>query len=277
MATTQEQESRYNVRSVDRALNVLLTLADGKRRTLTELSEDIGISTSTTFRLLASLAQYRFVERDEETGRYRLGIACLELARAYQASDTIRQAAMPELEALRNRTWETVHLAVLDNMEILYLEKVQGLYAIGLMSSRVGSRAPAYCTGVGKALLAHTDPQLVRQHFERVGLRCFTDTTLDSVEALIEDLGLVRQRGYALDNGEHESEVRCVAAPIFDRSGRAIAAISVSGPKGRMEPLETNTELIEGVLQAVARISGSLGYRAPEPLPLPLASPTAHA
>ena len=275
MATTQGQESRYNVRSVDRAMSILLALADGKRRTLTELSEDIGISTSTTFRLLASLAQYSFVDRDEETGRYRLGIACLELARAYQAGDTIRQAAMPELEALRDRTWETVHLALLDNMEIVYLDKVQGLHAIGLMSSRVGSHAPAYCTGVGKAMLAHVDPQLVRQHFERVGLKRFTDATLESIDALIEHLALVRQRGYALDNGEHESEVRCVAAPIFDRTGRAIAAISVSGPKGRMEPLEENTELIESVLQAVGRISANLGYRAPEPKSLPLAQSAA--
>lgn len=264
MATSPEQESRYNVRSVDRALSILLTLADGKRRSLTELSEDIGISTSTTFRLLASLAQYRFVDREEESGRYRLGIACLELARAYQAGDTIRHAAMPELEALRDRTWETVHLAVLDNMEIVYLDKVQGLHAIGLMSSRVGSRAPAYCTGVGKAMLAHADPQFVRQHFQRVGLKRFTDTTIDSVDVLIEHLALVRECGYALDNGEHEGEVRCVAAPIFDRSGRVIAAISVSGPKGRMEPLESNTELINSVLQAVGRISATLGYRAAE-------------
>jgi len=266
MAATQPQESRYNVRSVDRGLSILLTLADGKRRTLTELSEDIGISTSTTFRLLASLTQYRFVDRGEETGRYRLGIACLELARAYQAGDTIRQAAMPELEALRDRTWETVHLAVLDDMEVVYLDKVQGLHAIGLMSSRVGSRAPAYCTGVGKAMLAHVDPELVRQHFVRVGLQRFTDSTLESVDALIDHLALVSQRGYALDNGEHESEVRCVAAPIFDRGGRAIAAISVSGPKGRMEPLQENSELIAHVLQAVARISADLGYRAPEPV-----------
>ena len=277
MATTQGQESRYNVRSVDRAMSILLALADGKRRTLTELSEDIGISTSTTFRLLASLAQYSFVDRDEETGRYRLGIACLELARAYQAGDTIRQAAMPELEALRDRTWETVHLAVLDHMEIVYLDKVQGLHAIGLMSSRVGSRAPAYCTGVGKAMLAHVDTRLVRQHFERVGLKRFTDTTLDSVDALMEHLARVRQCGYALDSGEHESEVRCVAAPIFDRSGRAIAAISVSGPKGRMEPLEEHSELIESVLQAVAKISANLGYSAPEPASLSLVQPPARA
>lgn len=261
MATQPLSEGRYTVRSVDRALSILTTLGDGKTRTLTELSEDIDINTSTTFRLLATLGQYKFVERDDETGKYRLGIACLELARAYQAGDTIRRAALPELLSLRDLTRETVHLAVLDDMEIVYLEKLEGLYAIGIMSSRVGNRAPAYCTGVGKALLAHVDPQVVQDYFQAHGLRRYTDTTIDGIGALAEQLELVRRRGYAFDHGEHESDVRCVAAPIFDRRGRAVAAISVSGPKDRMEPLETNAELIQTTLRAVGLISASLGYR----------------
>ena len=260
MATQPLSEGRYTVRSVDRALSILTTLGDGKTRTLTELSEDIDINTSTTFRLLATLGQYKFVEREDDSGKYRLGIACLELARAYQAGDTIRRAALSELQALRDLTRETVHLAVLDEMEVVYLEKLEGLYAIGLMSSRVGNRAPAYCTGVGKALLAHVDPQLVREHFSAYGLERFSETTIDSVDELVQHLDSVRQRGYALDKGEHESDVRCVAAPIYDRQGRAVAAVSVSGPEHRMEPLESNEELIANTLGAVRRISATLGY-----------------
>ena len=116
------------------------------------------LSTSTTFRLLSTLVRHRYVERDEQTNRYSLGLACLELARSYYLGNEVRRAALPELDKLRNETRETVHLAVLDEMEIVYIEKLEGLQPIGLMGSRVGGRSPAYCTGVGKALLAHRVP-----------------------------------------------------------------------------------------------------------------------
>jgi DNA-binding IclR family transcriptional regulator len=129
------------------------------------------------------------------------------------------------------------------------------------MSSRLGGRSPAYCTGVGKVLLAHTDPGLVRGYFEQTGLHRYSDSTIQSIDELMEHLGEVRSRGYALDRGEHEAEVRCVAAPIFDMSGQAVAAISVSGPAGRMEPLDTNLDLISRTRQAARNISSRLGYR----------------
>ena len=157
-AALEQKESRYNIRAVDRAVRILSVLSDGRPRTLTELSEAIEINSSTTFRLLATLACSNYVERIEQSGAYRLGLACLELSRAYHESNDIRQSALPELEMLRDDTKETVHLAILDKMEVVYVEKLHGLHAIGLMSSRLGGRSPAYCTGVGKVLLAHTDP-----------------------------------------------------------------------------------------------------------------------
>jgi DNA-binding IclR family transcriptional regulator len=109
-----QKEGRYNVRAVDRALCILSVLSDGKPRTLTELSEEIGINSSTTFRFLATLASTNYVERDNQSAKYRLGLACLELARAYHAGSDIRQAALPELEQLRDDTTETVHLGLQD-------------------------------------------------------------------------------------------------------------------------------------------------------------------
>ncbi len=260
-----EQEGRrYNIRVLDRAIRILSVLSDGKPRTLTELSEEIALNSSTTFRLLATLAYHNYVERDEQSGEYRLGLACLKLARAYHADNYIRRAALPELEKLRNDTTETVHLAVLDKMQVFYLEKLHGLHAVGLMSSRVGGYAPAYCTGLGKVLLAYTDPELVRAHFEQTGLHRYSDRTIQSVDELMKHLEQVRRQGYALDQGEHEVEIRCVAAPVFDISGEVVAAISVSGTAGRMEPLETNQALIDRTQQAARTISKSLGYRPPD-------------
>jgi DNA-binding IclR family transcriptional regulator len=254
-----QSEKRYNIRVLDRTFRMLALLSDGKPRSLQQLSREIHLSTSTTFRQLATLVYYRYVQRDEVSNQYRLGIACLELARAYREGDDLRRIALPELERLRDDTRETVHLAVLDQMEIVYIEKVQGLHAIGLMGSRVGGRAPAYCTGVGKVLLAHQPSPVIKQYFMRRKLQRYTENTIVSFRALSAELESIRCQGYALDHGEHESQVRCVAAPIFDMNGEVIAGLSISGPADRMEPIEHNQKMIESAKQTANRISIMLG------------------
>lgn len=255
------KEDRYNIRVLDRAVSILSVLSDGKPRTLMELSEAVELNSSTTFRLLSSLASHSYVERDDQTGKYTLGLACLELARAYQMNHVLRRTALPELEALRDETGETIHLAVLDRMDVVYLEKLHGLHAIGLMSSQVGARLLAYCTGLGKVLLAYIDPERIRAHHEQVGFIRFTDTTITEVEMLLAELAAIRQQGYALDRGEHEPDVRCIAAPIHDAQGKVIAALSIAGPASRMEPLESSQARIDRILQSAHDISARLGYR----------------
>jgi len=256
-----ENSARYNIQVVDKAVRVLKTLSDGKPRTLTELSKELDINSSSTFRLLATLRSHNLVQLENPTGHYRLGLACLELSRAYHTGDEVRQAALPEMKALRDDTMETVHLGVIDDMEIIYLEKLEGLHVIGLMSSRIGSRAPAYCTGLGKALMAHASSDYIQENKAQLRLDKFTETTIIDEEELSEHLEQVRQRGYALDLGEHEKEVRCVAAPIFDQYGKTVAAISVAGPRDRIDPIEHNQVLIERTLKSAAIISKNLGYR----------------
>jgi IclR family KDG regulon transcriptional repressor len=256
-----KETNRYNVRVLERAIRILSTLSDGTPRTLTQLSEAIRVGSSTTFRLLATLSFHHFVQRDQESGAYSLGLACLELARAYLASSDIRREALPELEKLRDETTETVHLAIMDQMEVVYLEKLEGLQAVGLMSSRLGSRAPAHCTGLGKVLLAYTPVELVRAHYEEKGLERFSDKTITHLDELLEHLQEVRRQGYAFDLGEHEPEIRCIAVPLRDFSGKVVAAISVSGTAHRMNPVKTNQALIDKILQAARAISARLGYR----------------
>ncbi len=262
-ASEGRSENRYNIRVLDRAFGVLALLSDGKSRSLQQLSQELHLSPSTTFRQLASLAQYRYVERDATTGQYRLGIACLELARAYSQADDLRRIALPELERLRDETRETVHLAVLDQMEIIYIEKLQGLHAIGLMGSRVGGRAPAYCTGVGKVLLAYQSPRIVKRYFSRRKLQCYTANTITTFTALTTELEAIQSRGYAIDPGEHEAQVCCVAAPIFDMGGEVVAGLSISGPAERMEPIERNRKVIDNAILTASHISTRLGYSCP--------------
>ena len=256
----EQTENRYNIRVLDRALRLLALLSDGKPRTLQELSGEIELSTSTTFRQLATLVQYRYVQRDEQTNQYTLGLACLELARAYNEGNDLRRVALPELERLRNETKETVHLAILDETEIVYIEKLHGLHTIGFMGSRVGGRSPAYCTGVGKVLLAYTDPAVTRRYFLRRKLQRYTDKTITSFPALVTELASIHGQGYALDHGEHELGVCCVAAPIFDMKGDVIGGLSISGPLSRLEPIERNRDLIEKARQTASNISAKLGY-----------------
>ena len=252
--------SGYNIRVLDRAFRVLALLSDGKPRSLQVLSEGIDLSVSTTFRLLATLSSNHYVQRDERTNQYRLGLTCLELARAYYDGNDLRRIALPELEALRNETRETVHLAVIDQMEVVYLEKLPGLHAIGLMSSRVGARSPAYCTGIGKVMLAFEKPQFVRNYYDQFPMKRYTATTITDPEKLMAELENIRCNGYGLDRGEHEHEVRCVAAPIFEMRGQVAAALSVSGPAARMDPLEKNQEMIEKACLAARNISNQMGY-----------------
>jgi DNA-binding IclR family transcriptional regulator len=256
-----DSSRRYNVRAIDRALCLLSILTDGKPKNLPALSETLGISSSTTYRLLSTLESHNYVVHDKQAGGYQLGIACLELAHAYYHGSDLRLNAMPELERLRDETSETVHLGILEGMEVVYLEKLPGLHAIGLMSSRVGGRSPSYCTGLGKVLLAYQDQDEVKEYFSKTGLKEFTKNTISTVTKLKRHLKEVREQGYAIDQGEHEKEVHCVAAPLFDIRGDTLAAVSVSGPGGRIAPQVESKVLIERTKEAARAISYRLGYR----------------
>lgn len=251
--------ARYVIQSVDRSLQILNLLSDGRRWMLSEIESAIGVSGSTAFRMLATLESRRFVERDNNAG-YRIGPACIELAQAYSEASDIRRIALPILEELRDQTAETIHLGILDGMEIVYLEKRHGLHAIGLMSSRVGGRSPGYCTGLGKALLAYQDPVLVHDFYTVSDMHAYTENTIVDTDELLEHLAQVRDRGCAFDLGEHEHEVRCVAAPIFDSSGGPVAALSVSGPASRLSGIENDQELVNRTIQAAREVSHRLGY-----------------
>jgi len=257
---SNQGESRYNIRVLDRAFRVFSLLSDGKPRTLNEISEAIQLSPSTTFRLLTTMASHSYVKRNETKNQYQLGLSCLYLARAYQDSNDLRKVALPELEALRDETKEAVHLAIFDSMEVVYLEKLPGLQAMGIMSSRVGGRSPAHCTGLGKVFLAYLPPNEVSSYFAERGLQKYTETTITDMTELSKHLATIRRQGYAFDKGEHEIEVRCVAVPIFDMSEQVVSALSVSGSSIRLDPLEENQDIIQKACRTGSNISRQLGY-----------------
>lgn len=239
---------------------MLKLLSDGIPRTLTDISREISISSSTVFRILATLSSYNFIQKDDNTDEYKLGLACLELASTYLDSVDIRQQARPELKKLRDLTSETVHLGILDQMEVVYLDKFHTLHAIGMMSSHIGGRAPAYCTGLGKVMLAYQDQDIVRAYYQENEMIEYTGKTITDVETLMKHLVQIRSQGFSKDDGEHENDVRCLAVQIYDFSGSVVAAISISGPSERLSSIDQDHKLIGWIQQTGKEISKNMGY-----------------
>ncbi|MGQ9616703.1 MAG: IclR family transcriptional regulator [Spirochaetota bacterium] len=172
--------------------------------------------------------------------------------------DIIMEAS-PILADLMHRSGETVHLAILDKGQVLYLDKREGPQAVGIIS-RVGQRLPAHCTGLGKVLLAYADQGVLEDVINTVGLPRFTKNTITDYALLREELQKVRSRGYAIDNEEIEEGLCCVSAPVRDYTGKVIAAISISLPAFRFSN-DKREEHKNNVIESAEKISRLLGYR----------------
>ncbi len=260
MTINESPSERYHIRAVERALVLLkVFLTSDTELGLRELSGRTQLDVSTTFRMLATLESQGFVKQGPGTSKYRLGTACLELGSQFLRTSDLRTPALPVMERLRNQFGETVHLGVLDRDEIVYIEKIAGLHPIGLMSSRVGSRAPAHSTAIGKVLLAYLPAQELERQMPHRKLIRQTDSTITNWQMLEAELERIRVKQYAVDNQEHEVGVKCVAIPIFGHKGIA-AALSISGPVDRMDEHIKKHGMIETLQQAMREISTAIGW-----------------
>jgi len=250
--------SQYKVQVLERALALLNTMAAAPGElSLMDLCDRIGLHKSTVHRLVSVLEQNRLVEKTA-TGKYRLGLKLFELGTRAVASLDLRERARPHLERLAFETNETVHLCVLDEGEVLYLDKVEPDRSVRLSSS-VGRRNPAHCTSVGKAIMAFLPENEVDAIIKRFGFREFTRYTITTPAALKADLQEVRRVGYARDWEEHEEGVKCLGAPVRDFSGKVVAAISLSGPAFRINDKSLNV-FAAAVISASDALSADLGW-----------------
>ncbi|UAL50221.1 MULTISPECIES: IclR family transcriptional regulator [Metabacillus] len=251
------------VKSVSRALDII-TLVSLKKGGLgvTEIANQIDINKSSVYKILSTLVQYGYVEQDAETGKYKLGYKFLEISSKLLESIDLRAEARMYLQELENETNEVIHLVVYDQGEVVYIEKLDGSETLR-MHSKVGKRAPMHCTSVGKAILAHLPSSVVMDILERKGLPMHTDKTITNKDDFLLELNTVRQKGYALDLEENENGITCIAVPIFDHIGNAIAAVSISGPTIRMT--EHRLEQLQSRMQHIGRqISARLGFEIKE-------------
>ena len=239
-----------------RALKLLELIARSRQGLrVVEIEHVVPLHRSSIYRYLNTFVSTRYLEKDKE-GRYRLGPKVMELAGLALENLDIREVAHPLLIELSEAMDATVHLCRLDGTEVIYLDKVETHRSLPLYS-RIGSRAPAYCTGVGKALLAFLPPERLKRTLARTRFRRFTANTIIGREELLAELSAVRERGYAVDRGEHEEGIYCVAAPIFDLYGEPIASISITDLARK---IEGNEECYaREVLRVAQAISRSLG------------------
>ena len=251
---------RYLINSILRACGILKSLSGDRRASkLSELAGLLHLDRSTAYRILLSLEKCRMVDRDEKTGEYSLGLGAFEIGSAYLRRIDLVEVAKPIMADLAQRVQETVHLAVLSETEILYLDKVDSPRSVGVIS-KLGQRGPVYCTALGKALLAHLPPQDRSRILDQIRFQAFTPRTLTSKKKLARELSQVYRQGYALDCREIEEDVECIAAPIRDHLGNVVAALSVSGPQKKIDT-QKEKDFVHQVTGAAALISRKMGYR----------------
>ncbi len=264
MSESETKASPYKIQVLDRAVSIINAIAESRPDAgLAELAETAQLHKSTAHRILMILEGHRIVDRDPQTGRYRLGLRLFELGTIAVGSFNIRERARRHLERLLYEVDETVHLCVLDGGEVLYLDKFEPSRSVR-MASRIGRRNPAHCTAVGKAMLAWLPERETDEILRKHGLQRLTQNTITTPAELKVELKRIRKRGYSIDNEEVEEGVRCVGAAILDHVGRPLAAISVSAPSFRMAM--EKVEIVAGpVCRAAQRLSEESGYRGPWP------------
>ena len=234
------------VSSLEKAIKVLNCFTVKPKLGVTEISRMLGLYKSNVHNILSTYEAMGYLEQEEETGKYKLGLGIFTLSRALGDSFSITKVAAPYMQELANRTREKVYLGIPHADEVVYLEAMYPAGEMSMMRSLLGERAKMYCTGIGKAMMAFL-PQPEREAYCRGPFEAFTQQTIISEKQLIEELEQIRRRGYAIDQMEHEYGIKCIGVPIFDKNGGVCAAISISGPS-----LRFTEERIEELFQLLS-------------------------
>lgn len=225
---------------------------------VSELARRLGLGTSTVHRLLATLTEERLLDRGPTPGRYRLGLAVYELGAAVSPHLDLHEAALPVMASLRHSTRQTVHIGVLDGLEVVFVERLEGLETVRIFT-RVGTRLPAHSTSTGKVLLASLPEEELAARLAGWQPPRLTVRTLTDVNALLAQLRVVARRGWADNDEESRQGLTSVGAPIREASGAVIAGLSIAWPTGRPGPgaLRRHTALVVDAAKVISRRLGA--------------------
>lgn len=257
--------SRYAIATLERGLSVLSLFSnDSSELTLTEISKSAELNMTTSLRIASTLESAGYLRRDPQTKRYRPSIKVLQLGFTALRSLGLRQAARPHLERLSRETGETVSHAVLDGFEIVYIDRIRNRQIVGVVLG-MGSRVPAHCTSMGKAILAFLPNEQLVARLNGRQLEACTASTISDIETLKADLVKVRKQGYAINNQELAVGLRAVAAPILGEHGDVLAAINISGSTESISRRRLRQELAPLLVDTASEISQTLGHMEADP------------
>ena len=245
--------------TVGKALEVLDQIASFERPVkFSELLDASPFPKATLYRFVQTLTNQGMLSHDSERGTYALGVRLVRLAHAAWQQSSLAPIARPYVESLASDVGETVHLAQLDHAQVLYVDKRNPQNPIEMFSS-AGKIGPAYCTGVGKAMMAYLEEPELSLILDQQSYHKFTEKTLVTQESLRAELREIREHGYGFDREEHEPGIICVAVPILLNSGRPLGALSVTSSKER-QSLASLERLVPRIEQAAKAISGDAVY-----------------
>lgn len=258
--SNQSSQRDYSIKALQRGMKVLDALLEARAPlSLEQICAYTGLPKSTAFRIIVNLLQGQYLVETERG--YWLGLKMLRFGALVEEKLDLLQQARPFLIQLRDQVNETIHLGVLDDdLRVVYVEKLSTQHAVGLMLSRIGITAPMHCTALGKVMAAFRPEDEICHWIRTHGLKPVTDASIADQDAFLQELREIRSRGYAVDNGEFEVSVRCVAAPIRDRTGKVIAAVSISSPDTRMPMPLVGSSMAVQVVETASHISQALGY-----------------
>jgi len=248
--------------AVERALAMLEAVAqDPEGLSNAEISRKLQIPKSSASYILRTLEKQAYLNRDKESGKYRVGLKILSLSRGALSGIDVREVALPIMRHLMEKTNLTCHLAILDGPEAVYIEKVEPQGFIR-MDTWVGRRMRVHATSVGKALVAHIPQERLEKIISESGMEKRTAKTITSLSRLLKELEKVRAQGFAVDDEENNLGARCVGAPVFNQQGAIEASVGLSGTIHQVNA-QTMPRIVEALKDAARHVSMQLGYRPP--------------
>lgn len=258
--TSHSEINRYFITSLAKGLEVLNCFSASTRSlSLKELSDRMGWPNGAGFRYTYTLRRLGYLDQDPVTKRYRPGVKVLSLGFAYLSSLDLTERAQAHIEELSHETGLPTHMAVLDGSDIVYVAR-RAERSLTMINLFVGARLPAYCTSMGKVLLAYQPRAAVRELLAGVAMVQHTPNTITTIEALEAALEQIRLVGYGMTDQELELGIRSVAAPIRDASGEVIASVNVLTRTARVTLEDLESRILPRLLEASRQISSALGF-----------------
>ena len=250
----------YKINSAEKTIKILELLADKGELSVAEAASRLGMNRSTCHRFLVTLRELGYVVQNP-LSHYRLSFQILELGMKVADRMQIREVAYPYLKELSTLFNETINLGYWDNNEIVHLDKINTTEVLRI-DPNIGSRVPAYCTALGKAILAYLPEEELSHFLKSVPLKAMTENTITTKEKLLQELERIRKQGFAVDREELSIGLRCVASPVFDYTNYPLYSVSVAGPASRLtiEKIDVVKEEVKRVCRELSKSLGQLQH-----------------